>query len=133
MLLFQGHAIGLCPKEKLFRSYIDLELQLREFDRCRVLYGKFLEYMPENSSTWIKFAELETLLGDLDRARAIFNLAIQQPALDMPEVCKNFFDLQGVILLPLFATLKFFHKHFRDQFSEKLLNFIGFCSFSNTS
>ncbi|KAJ1368918.1 hypothetical protein KIN20_030277 [Parelaphostrongylus tenuis] len=58
-----------CPKEKLFRAYIDLELQLREFDRCRP-----------------KFAELETLLGDVERARAIFDIAIQQPALDMPEV-----------------------------------------------
>uniref|UniRef100_A0A183U5Y9 TPR_REGION domain-containing protein n=1 Tax=Toxocara canis TaxID=6265 RepID=A0A183U5Y9_TOXCA len=76
----------LCPHEKLFRAYVDLELQLREFDRCRILYGKFLEYSPENSTTWMKFAELETLLGDTDRARAIFALAVQQPALDMPEV-----------------------------------------------
>lgn len=90
-----GNAIGFCPKEKLFRSYIDLELQLREFDRCRILYGKFLEYMPENSSTWIKFAELETLLGDIDRARAIFSLAVQQPALDMPEVLwKAYIDFE---------------------------------------
>ncbi|VDM29117.1 unnamed protein product, partial [Toxocara canis] len=81
-----GNAIGLCPHEKLFRAYVDLELQLREFDRCRILYGKFLEYSPENSTTWMKFAELETLLGDTDRARAIFALAVQQPALDMPEV-----------------------------------------------
>ena len=33
-----------------------------------------------------QFAELETLLGDADRARAIFDIAVQQPALDMPEV-----------------------------------------------
>lgn len=76
----------MCPKEKLFRVYIDLESQLREFDRCRILYGKFLEYSPENATTWIKFVELETLLGDVDRARAIFNIAVQQPSLDMPEV-----------------------------------------------
>ncbi|CAG7820822.1 unnamed protein product, partial [Allacma fusca] len=30
-----GQAIGMCPKDKLFRGYIDLEIQLREFDRCR--------------------------------------------------------------------------------------------------
>ncbi len=85
-LFIQGTAIGKCPKDKLFRSYIDLELQLREFDRCRKLYEKFIEFSPENCTTWIKFAELETLLGDVDRARAIFNIAIGQPALDMPEV-----------------------------------------------
>jgi len=27
-----------CPKDKLFRGYIELELQLQEFDRCRKLY-----------------------------------------------------------------------------------------------
>lgn len=37
-----GTAIGMCPKEKLFKEYITLELQLREFDRCRQLYQKYL-------------------------------------------------------------------------------------------
>ena len=47
-------AIGMCPKDKLFRGYIDLEIQLREFDNCRRLYEKFLEFGPDNSTTWIK-------------------------------------------------------------------------------
>jgi len=34
----------------------------------------------------MKFAELETLLGDMDRARGIYELAIKQPLLDMPEI-----------------------------------------------
>lgn len=38
-----GLAIGLGPKEKIFKDYIELELRLREFDRCRVLYQKWLE------------------------------------------------------------------------------------------
>lgn len=63
-----------------------MELQLREFDRCRKLYEKFLEFGPENCTSWIKFAELETILGDIERARAIYELAISQPRLDMPEV-----------------------------------------------
>lgn len=78
--------IGKCPKNKLLKGYIELELQLREFDRCRKLYEKYLEFSPENCTTWIKFAELETILGDTDRARGIFELAIGQPRLDMPEV-----------------------------------------------
>lgn len=82
----QGTAIGKCPKNKLLKGYIELELQLREFDRCRKLYEKYLEFSPENCTTWIKFAELETILGDVERARAIFELAIGQPRLDMPEV-----------------------------------------------
>merc|ERR1711892_1588126 len=80
-----GSSIGKCPKAKLFRGYIDLEIQLREFSRCRTLYEKFLEFNPENVQTWMKFAELETLLGDVDRSRALYELAINQPRLDMPE------------------------------------------------
>jgi crooked neck len=38
-----GTAIGMTPKEKLFKDYIELELKLREFDRCRLLYEKWLE------------------------------------------------------------------------------------------
>ncbi|XP_020808655.1 protein crooked neck-like [Drosophila serrata] len=33
-----GLAIGMCPRDKLVLGYIDLEIQLREFDSCRVLY-----------------------------------------------------------------------------------------------
>lgn len=81
-----GTALGKCPKPKIFRGYIDLELQLREFDRCRKLYEKFLEFSVANCNTWIKYAELETILGDTDRARGIFELAINQPSMDMPEM-----------------------------------------------
>lgn len=62
-------------------------MQLREFDRCRQLYNKFLEFNPANCATWTKYAEFETELGDFDRARAIYELAVSQDLLDMPEVC----------------------------------------------
>lgn len=38
-----GTAIGLCPKQRLFKGYVELELRLKEFDRCRQLYQKNLE------------------------------------------------------------------------------------------
>ncbi len=81
-----GMAIGKCPKPKLFKGYIELELQLREFDRCRKLYEKFLEFNVADCNTWIKYAELEGVLGDTDRARAVFELAVNQPLMDMPEL-----------------------------------------------
>uniref|UniRef100_A0AAV2K7H8 Crooked neck-like protein 1 n=1 Tax=Knipowitschia caucasica TaxID=637954 RepID=A0AAV2K7H8_KNICA len=90
-----GTAIGKCPKNKLLKGYIELELQLREFDRCRKLYEKYLEFTPENVTTWIKFSELESILGDTERARAIYELAIGQPRLDMPEVLwKSYIDFE---------------------------------------
>ncbi|CAH0393089.1 unnamed protein product [Bemisia tabaci] len=90
-----GMGLGICPKNKLFRGYIDLEIQLREFDRSRILYQKFLEFGPENCITWMRFAELETILGDIVRARAIYELAINQPRLDMPELLwKAYIDFE---------------------------------------
>jgi len=93
--LAMGAAIGKCPKDKLFREYISLELQLREFDRCRKLYEKFLEFNQSNCTTWIKYCEMEAILGDIDRARAIYELAISQTLLDMPEVLwKSYIDFE---------------------------------------
>jgi len=90
-----GRAIGLCPKPKLFRAYIEMEMKLLEFGRCRTLYSKWLEHDPVNCQAWVKFAELERLLQDIERARAIFELAISQPALDMPEVVwKAYIDFE---------------------------------------
>ena len=90
-----GTAIGKCPKSKLFKAYIELELQLREFDRCRKLYEKMLQIFPNDCSTWVKYAELEHVLGDVERARAIFDLAIQQDCIDMPEVLwKAYIDFE---------------------------------------
>ena len=43
----------------------------------------------------MKFAELETLLGDAERASAIYELAINQPWLDMPEILwKEYIDFE---------------------------------------
>ncbi|RMZ79181.1 hypothetical protein DV738_g3444, partial [Chaetothyriales sp. CBS 135597] len=90
-----GQAIGMCPKDKLFRGYIDLEKQLYEFGRCRTLFEKHIEWNPSNSQAWIEFASLERGLDDVERARAIFELGIAQPTLDMPElVWKAYIDFE---------------------------------------
>lgn len=90
-----GRAIGACPKDRLFRGYVELERKLFEFVRCRTLYEKHVEFNPANCQTWIRFAELERGLDDLDRARAIFELAVGQAQLDMPELLwKAYIDLE---------------------------------------
>ncbi|KAE8125962.1 hypothetical protein FH972_020722 [Carpinus fangiana] len=81
-----GNAIGKAPKDKIFKNYIKMELQLGNIDRCRKLYERYLEWSPENCYAWSKYAELERSLCETKRARAIFNLAIAQPALNMPEL-----------------------------------------------
>lgn len=88
-------AVHKCPKDKIFTGFIDLERKLFEFARCRTLYEKHVEYNPANCQTWIRFAELERGLDDLDRARAIFELAIGQARLDMPELLwKAYIDFE---------------------------------------
>lgn len=90
-----GKALGICPKNKIFREYIDIEIHLREFDRCRELYKKWIEFCPENCAAWTKFAELEALLGEYERARSIYKIAIEQSRLDMPEIVwKAFIDFE---------------------------------------
>jgi len=90
-----GHAIGRCPKDRLFKEYIQLELNLGNFDRCRTLYQKYLEFTPHNCTTWIKFAELEATLNEFDRSRALYELGIAQDLLDKPEVLwKSYIDFE---------------------------------------
>jgi crooked neck len=70
------------------------------------------QYNPANCATWSKYAELEAALGDVERSRAIFDLAVDQvclqrvashqgscnatqPVLDMPEVVwKAYIDFE---------------------------------------
>jgi crooked neck len=95
-----GVSIGMCPKPKLFTGYIELEMRLREFDRVRTLYEKFLtvscrslfpsqklitQYDPSLSSAWIQWTQVEGAVEDFERVRAIFELAVTQ-SLDMPEI-----------------------------------------------
>ncbi|KAI0301283.1 pre-mRNA-splicing factor CLF1 [Russula brevipes] len=90
-----GMAIGMCPKEAIFKGYIQLEFDLREFDRVRTLYEKYIEFDPTNSAAWIKYAELETQLADYSRSRGIFELGVSQTPLSMPELLwKAYIDFE---------------------------------------
>ena len=90
-----GMSLGMCPKDKLFRSYIEMELALGNIDRCRKLYEKYVEWNPAGAGAWGRFAALEAGVGEGDRARAIYELAISQPALDMPEALwKAYIDFE---------------------------------------
>jgi tetratricopeptide (TPR) repeat protein len=80
-----GMSIGVCPREKVFKAYIELELQLGNVDKCRLIYEKFIQTNPDNCNAWVKYAELEKSLEEYERCVAILETAISQP-LDMPEI-----------------------------------------------
>jgi len=62
-----------------------MEYELANIDRVRTLYEKFVELFPDNPVPWIKWAELEKNLGENQRFRSIYDLAIANPNLNMPE------------------------------------------------
>jgi hypothetical protein len=60
-----------------------------------ILPGDQLVEVDGRSTEGIAFAELESTLGELERARTIFGLAVQQSALDMPETLwKAYIDFE---------------------------------------
>jgi len=60
-----------------------------EINRCRKVHEKFIEFCPSNCEAWIQYAELEILMNEHKRTRALYEIAINQPILDMPELLWN--------------------------------------------
>jgi crooked neck len=87
-----GNALGINPKEKSYRDYITLELGLREFDRARRVYEKYISWRRGNPRAWLGYAELEIGLGELQRARGLFELAVVD--CESPEVWKAYIDFE---------------------------------------
>ena len=72
-----------------------LELILGNIYCCWTLYTQYLKAMPHNCTAWKRYAELEHSVGESERTRAIYELAISQPALDMPEMLwKGYIDFE---------------------------------------
>ena len=92
-LLF-GKSIGICPNEKIFKAYIELELQLGNLDKCRKLFEKCIQCFPYSSKVWVKYAEFEESLEENERSRAILEAGINQD-LNMPElIWKSYINIE---------------------------------------
>lgn len=96
-----GQAIGVSKgqKAKIFKDYIEIEKQLKDFERCRKLYEKYVDSFADIPQPWIEYANLEQDLGEEERARAIYDLAIQQAdehGMDMPElIWKRYIEFEA--------------------------------------
>ena len=94
-----GVALGKCPKPKLFKAYIELELSLGEVDRTRKLYEKYLEYQPYDSDVWIAYADLEEDIEEYERTRGIYELALQQDQIDDKElIWKKYIEFEQKVI-----------------------------------
>ncbi|KAF7456465.1 putative crooked neck family 1 protein isoform 2 [Cryptosporidium felis] len=86
-----GIGLGRAPCKNLFDQYIDLEFKLGNFDRCRVLFIKYIEFDPISSKTWVQFIQFEFKLKEVSRAISIAEAAISMPELDYPEIVWQFY------------------------------------------
>ena len=82
--------------EKMYDTYIQIELALGEIDRCRKLYNQMVQQISTRSTVWIQYANFEATVGESDRCRAIYELALSmQDKLDSPEmVWKSYIDYE---------------------------------------
>jgi crooked neck len=91
-----GNALGQCPRKKVFAAYIAIESALGNIDRCRTLHEKHIEFAPDSSQAWVDFAVTEASLAEFDRSRGLFELAVQQDEMDMPEIVwKTYIDFEA--------------------------------------
>lgn len=96
-----GAALGSSPagsscKAKIYRRYIAVEFRLHEVDRCRTLYKGYVANDPASCAAYIAFADMERALHETERARAILDIAIQQPVLDTPELLwMHYIDMEA--------------------------------------
>ncbi|KAI8868680.1 crooked neck-like protein [Ramicandelaber brevisporus] len=73
-----GQAIGKCAKPKIFRGYLDIERQLGEHDRMRMIYEKYIEHNSTTITAWMEFAKFEEELNEVERSMAILNMALDR-------------------------------------------------------
>ncbi|KAL0292306.1 UNVERIFIED_CONTAM: Crooked neck-like protein 1 [Sesamum calycinum] len=98
---------------KIWLMAAQFEIRQLNIDRARRILGSAIGMAPKDKNdagscmkntwsghqrtvyAWSKFAELERSLAETERARALFELAIDQPALDMPELLwKAYIDFE---------------------------------------
>ena len=70
-------------------------MKLGEIERCRKIFERQIQVFSFVTDSWTKYAEFEASLLETERARAIFEIAINQQELDQPEgVWKAYIDFE---------------------------------------
>jgi crooked neck len=64
------------PDDKAWQAYIKLEDRFQEFDRESALYERWVAVRPE-PRVWVKWAKFEEDRGRVDKAREVFQTALE--------------------------------------------------------
>lgn len=90
-----GTAIAQCPKCSVFNSYIEMESCLKESNRVRAIFDKYIELVPGDVRPWINYAMFESRSGDINKAREIFKKAIAgEEAYNMKLIWSFYIDFE---------------------------------------
>ena len=80
-----GRAIGLNPKEKIFKAYIEMEEHLCQLDRVRMIYEKYCEKFSNLPAPWINYANFELTLEETERCQQVLTIAQQLGVEGIPD------------------------------------------------
>ncbi|KAF7684129.1 Pre-mRNA-splicing factor clf1 [Astathelohania contejeani] len=69
-----GRSIAISPLSEIYKNYIEMEYSLKEYDRCRKIYSKYINIGSEES--WIEYAMFEKNLNEYERSKNVFELAL---------------------------------------------------------
>ena len=64
------------PDDKAWQAYIKLEQRYEEFDRASAIYERWVAVRPE-PRVWVKWGKFEEERGMLDKAREVFQTALE--------------------------------------------------------
>ncbi|KAF8212076.1 hypothetical protein K438DRAFT_1805919 [Mycena galopus ATCC 62051] len=74
-----GASIGMCPKEALFKGYIELEVEVRHFARTRAIFELGVSQSPLSMPEllWKAYIDFEIDEGERETARGLYERLIQ--------------------------------------------------------
>ena len=65
------------------------------------MYERFLTVFPESSYAWINYASLETNVEEPERARALYEMGIEQDTIDDPDALwKSYIEFETFNCIP---------------------------------
>lgn len=64
------------PDDKAWQAYIKMELRYEEFDRASTIYERWVAVRPE-PRVWVKWGKFEEERGKVDKAREVFQTALE--------------------------------------------------------
>ncbi|ODV96901.1 hypothetical protein PACTADRAFT_1486 [Pachysolen tannophilus NRRL Y-2460] len=76
-----GYCMGKFPNKKFFyKKYIDLELNLKQFDNVRKIYEKFLIIHNDDLTIWFNYINFEIELEEYLRAEKLIEILLLNPS-----------------------------------------------------